>query len=456
MNKLRYLFLFIPIISFSQKQATDTWFEDAKLGIFIHWGMYAVNGTSESWAFHNKTVPYDQYMAQMKGFKAEKYVPSQWVALIQESGAKYCVITTKHHDGLSLFDTQLLTLQAKKNKNWQSKYPLSTVHQSPVQQDLIAPLFAELKKAGIHTGAYYSLLDWSSNDYPAFLKDSSRYLIQNEPERWEHFLNFMHGQIEEISSMYKPDLYWFDGDWEHSEKEWQASKIDSIIKHYNPHAILNGRLKSFGDYDTPEQNMPIIHPDKKTWELCLTTNDNWGYRPQDTNFKSHFELLSIFTECLNMGGNLLLDIGPKADGTIPDEQVAILKEFGRWTHKHASAIYGTHAGLPDGHYHGSSTLSKDSLTLNLFVPSPQGQDLKSSPLTIRIFIKGLKSKPQSIQLIGSARQLVIQEVGKISWSSVPGTLFIDIPISEMDALISVVEIKFNEPIQLYRGKGGFH
>lgn len=157
-----------------------------------------------------------------------------------------------------------------------------------------------------------------------------------------------------------------------------------------------------------------------------------------------------------MGGNLLLDIGPKADGTIPEEQVAILQEFGRWTKKHATAIYGTTAGLPDGHYHGSSTLSKDSMTLNLFVPSPQGPDLKSAPLTIRIFIKGLKSKPQSVQLIGSTSQLVCKEVGKISWSSVPGTLFIDIPVSDMDAMISVVAIKFNEPVQLYRGKGGFH
>lgn len=456
MNKLFHLLLCIPFVSFSQKQVSDTWFEDAKLGIFIHWGMYAVNGTSESWAFHNKTVSYDQYMKQMTGFSAENYKPDQWAALIQESGAKYCVITTKHHDGLSLYDTKIRTASPKKNTNWTPKLPLSTVYQSPCKQDLIAPLFKELKKAGIHTGAYYSLLDWSSNDYPGFLKDSSRYQIKDDLARWQRFLDFMHGQIEELASRYNPDLYWFDGDWEHSEQEWQAAKIDSIIKNYNPHAILNGRLKSFGDYDTPEQNMPILHPDKNTWELCLTTNDNWGYRPQDKNFKSHFELLSIFTECLNMGGNLLLDIGPKADGTIPEEQVAILKEFGRWTKKHATAIYGTTAGLPDGHYHGSSTLSKDSMTLNLFVPSPQGQQLNSIPLTTRIFIKGLKSKPQSVQLMGASTSLVVKEVGKISWSSVPGTLFIDIPISEMDKMISVVEIKFNEPIQLYRGKGGFH
>ena len=202
--------------------------------------------------------------------------------------------------------------------------------------------------------------------------------------------------------------------------------------------------------------MPIVHPDRKNWELCLTTNDNWGYRPSDSHFKSHFELLSIFTECIGMGGNLLLDIGPKADGTIPDEQIAILKEFGRWTHKHAAAIYGSIAGLPAGHYHGNSTLSKDTTTLYVFVPSPQGAISDTSNLMIPIYIKGLKSKPTSITLIGSEIQIESHEVGKISWSSVPGTLFMDVPVSEMDPMISVIAIQFKEPIQLYRGKGGFH
>jgi alpha-L-fucosidase len=443
----------LPTISFSQQTA---WFADAKLGIFIHWGMYAVDGTSESWAFHNRTVPYNKYMSQMKGFTAQNYNPTAWAQLIKESGAKYCVITTKHHDGLALYDTKLRTAAPQKNAQWSAKYPLSTVHQTPIQKDVIAPLFQALEKEGIKKGAYYSLLDWSSNDYPGFYKDSSRYQLENDPARWQNFLTFMHGQIAEINTQLQPDLYWFDGDWEHSETEWQAAKIDSIIHQTNPNAILNGRLKSFGDYDTPEQNMPIVHPDRTNWELCLTTNDNWGYRTSDSHFKSHFELLSIFTECIGMGGNLLLDIGPKADGTIPDEQIAILKEFGRWTHKHAAAIYGSIAGLPAGHYHGNSTLSKDSTTLFIFVPSPQGAISEKSKLMIPIYIKGLKSKPTSITLIGSEIQIESHEVGKISWSSVPGTLFMDVPVSEMDPMISVIEIQFKEPIQLYRGKGGFH
>ena len=433
--------LLLPALSFSQQTA---WFADAKLGIFIHWGMYAADGTSESWAFHNRTVPYAQYMSQMNRFTAENYNPAAWAQLIKESGAKYCVITTKHHDGLALYDTEFKTP------------PLSTTYQTPIKKDVISPLFQALEKEDIKKGAYYSLLDWSSHDYPGFYKDSSRYQIKDDSLRWARFIAFMHGSIAEINTQLKPDLFWFDGDWEHSEAEWQAAKIDSIIHQTNPNAILNGRLKSFGDYDTPEQNMPIVHPERNTWELCLTTNDNWGYRPQDHNFKSHFELLSIFTECLGMGGNLLLDIGPKADGTIPAEQIAILKEFGRWTQKHSTAIYGTIAGLPYGHYHGNTTLSKDSTVLNIFIPSPQGTDLKLSTATLPIYLKGIKNQAVSIQLLGSDTPIHYTEVGKISWSTVPGTLFLEIPISEMDPMISVVQIQFKEPIQLYRGKGGFH
>ncbi len=436
-------------------QQTD-WFADAKLGIFIHWGMYAVDGTSESWAFHNETVPYATYMRQMNGFSAAKYNPNQWAKLIKESGARYCVITTKHHDGLALYNTQIKTPQAPHQKNWNPKYPLSTKYQTPAKQDLISPLFTSLRQEQLKVGAYYSLLDWSSFDYPTFLKDSSRYQINDEPKRWNNFLTFMHGQIAEINTQLRPDLFWFDGDWEHSEIEWQAAQIDSIIHQSNPNAILNGRLHSFGNYDTPEQNMPITHPSRPIWELCLTTNDNWGYRPLDNNYKTPFELLCIFSECLGMGGNLLLDIGPKADGTFPDEQVKILQEFGRWTSKHQSAIYGTSAGIPYGHYHGNSTLSKDSLVLNLFVPSPQGSDLHASNKMLPIYMKGLKNKPSMIELIGSSTPLAVSEVGKISWSEVPGTLFIQIPISEMDPMISVIQLTFNEPIELYRGKGGFH
>ncbi|WP_300664535.1 alpha-L-fucosidase [Fluviicola sp.] len=472
MKKCFFLFLFY---SFSVQAQTDStrlqWFNDAKLGIFIHWGMYAVNGTSESWSFHNGTVPYAVYMNQMKGFSAAKFNPKQWAELIVESGAKYAVVTTQHHDGLALWDTKQLTpypsktdwntffpnqvYPTKKNALWNPEKPLSTIYQTPAAKDLITPLSKAFREAGLKFGTYYSLLDWSHPDYPKFLKETDRYKIADDPARWKRFLNFMHHQISEINTQFSPDLYWFDGDWEHSEAEWNAAKIDSIIHTSNPKAILNGRLHSYGDYSTPEQNMPIVHPEKKSWELCLTSNESWGYQPSDTNYKTTNEVLQIFTECLNMGGNLLLDIGPKADGTIPEEQIKLLKEVGRWTQKHAEAIYGTTAGLPSGHYHGNSTLSQDRKTLYLFVNQIRSNG-NSQNTTIDLMLKGLKNQITAAEVLGSNAKVPLKIVGKISWSWVPGTVFLKVPAESLDSEITVIKLTLNSPLDLYEGRGGFH
>jgi alpha-L-fucosidase len=360
------------------------WFADAKLGIFIHWGIYAVEGTSESWSFHSRNTTYPYYMGQLKGFTAEKYNPKAWAALIKESGAQYAVITTQHHDGVALWNTQQLTpntpwslgasepLKLQKPSLWNAKLPLSVVAQSPAKRDVIAPFAEALREEGLKFGAYYSLLDWSHNDYPGFFKDQGRYKLAEDTVRWQRFLRFMHAQIGELSSQFHPDLFWFDGDWEHSNAGWNAPKIRKDILAANPNAIMNGRLQGYGDYATPEQNMPISRPmrmglDGKAhstlWELCMTSNDNWGWRPNDTLMKTSNEVIRIFSECLGMGGNLLLDIGPKADGTITAEQTKLLRDLGRWTSKHAEAVYGSLAGLPGGHFYGPSTMSKDSTIL---------------------------------------------------------------------------------------------
>jgi alpha-L-fucosidase len=178
------------------------WFADAKLGIFIHYGVYAVNGIDESWSFHNRKITHADYMKQMKGFTASQFNPELWASLIKESGARYAVITTKHHDGVALWPT--------KEKHY------SVVKNTPAKRDLIKPFYAALDRQGIKRGAYYSLIDWSYPDYPGFLKDSSRYKIADDPLRWKRFQKFNEAQINELNTAYKPDLWWFDGDWEHS------------------------------------------------------------------------------------------------------------------------------------------------------------------------------------------------------------------------------------------------
>lgn len=408
------------------------WFSDAKLGIFIHWGIYAVDGVSESWSFHNKQVSWPSYMNQLKGFTASNYNPSDWADLIAASGARYSVITTKHHDGVALWNSQ--------EKHY------STVSNTPAKRDLLSPFFAELRKRNIKTGAYYSLIDWSHPDYPGFLKDSSRYKIVDQPAKWNRFRSFFQNQISELSNQFNPDLFWFDGDWEHSAEEWESVKVRENILRKNPNAIINGRLMGYGDYETPEQNVPVSRPTYTWWELCMTTNNNWGFRHSDTNWKTPYEIIALFADVVSTGGNLLLDIGPREDGTIPDEQRHILTELGTWNKKHEKAIFGTLGGIASGHFYGPTTLSKDSTSLFLFL---QGQTSGT------IMVKGLNNQIIDIQVLGNGTKLNHKVVGKISWSPVPGLVYIDIPKGVQDNYITVLELKLDKPVSLYRGHGGF-
>lgn len=409
------------------------WFADAKYGIFIHWGIYSLGNTSESWAFYNKQVPYADYMAQINQFSAERYNPTQWAKLVKQSGARYVVITAKHHDGVALWDTKLSNL--------------SIARQSPAARDVLSPFIKALREQGLKVGIYFSLIDWSHPDYPGFTRDSNRYNVADDTLRWQQYLNFCHGQIEEIMQLYSPDLIWFDGDWEHSAKEWQAEKIREIIHRHNPNTIINGRLQGYGDYDTPEQNFPVTRPNLKYWELCMTMNSSWGYRVNDTNYKTPFEIICILTDAISMGGNLLLDITPKANGLIPQEQVETLNTIGRWINKHSEAIYGTIPGLPQGHFYGPTSLSKDSTSLFLFLPAKTfGQ----------IMLKGISSIIKKVTILGTNHQLQHKVVGKISWSPVPGLIFIDVPKEQTDSTMTVIKVEFDEPIKLYRGKGGLN
>lgn len=411
-----------------QKEKRMEWFEEAKLGIFIHWGIYAVNGVSESWSFYNNYLPYDEYMSQTKGFTASKYNPKEWVDLIQESGARYTVLTTKHHDGVALWDTKA--------------GDLSVVKSTPAGKDLVAPFVEEVRKDGLKLGFYYSLLDWSHPDYPNKTKTETRY--KDDPARWNKFIQFNFAQLSELNKTWKPDLYWFDGDWEQSAEAWNSKGIVDLLRSTNPNVIINSRIQGYGDYATPEQGVPVVRPKDKYWELCMTMNDSWGYQHTDTNYKTPYILLRTFVDCLSMGGNLLLDIGPKEDGTIPEEQVAILKEFGRWIKKHKEAVYETRAGIPAEHFQGYTTLNKAGDILYLYLPyRPNGP----------VEIKGLMNKVNRVWVVGNGTMLSYKVYNKNYWSEVPGNLYIDVPDRVLDEQITVLAVLLDGPVKLYRGEG---
>lgn len=413
------LFIFAFNTAIAQPSHPDSsrmaWFDDAKFGIFIHWGIYSVKGIDESWSFFNGYTSHDTYLEQLKGFTASRYNPEAWANLIVESGARYAVLTSKHHDGIALWPVP--------DKG------LNVVDNTPAGRDLVKPFVEAVRKKGLKVGLYYSLPDWSHPDYPLQARDSYRY--KDDSLRFKRFLSIQQGQLSDLMNHYSPDLIWFDGDWEHSAKEWNASGIRNMLLDKAPNVIINSRLQGYGDYATPEQGLPVEKPKERYWELCLTMNNSWGYQPTDNNYKSADQLIAILADCIGMGGNLLLDIGPKEDGTIVQEQVHILKEMGRWVKKHQKAIFGSRSGLPAGRFNGPTTFSSDNKTLFLFVPNHAYGWLP---------LKGLNRKIAHVKLVGDGTNLQWVESGRAWWSETPGIYYIYLPEALRDSSMSVIAV----------------
>lgn len=413
--------LFSAHINAQQKNQDEKmqWFQDAKLGIFIHWGIYSVEGISESWAFFNNYINHDNYMKQLNGFTASQYQPKDWVGLIKKSGAQYSVITTKHHDGVSLWNTK-------------AEKAITTYKDAVAKKDLLTPFVQELKNAGLKTGLYFSLPDWSHPYYDVNTRTKKRYQLKDEPKRWDKFVNYYQTQLTELSKNYQPDLIWFDGDWEHTSEEWKAPQTSALLKKYNPNIIINSRLNHHGDYETPEQGIPVVTPDAKYWELCYTMNDSWGYQPYDTHYKTPNMIVRTLADVISMGGNLLLDIGPKADGTIPEKQVEILENLGRWTTKHKEAIYTTRKGIPFENYQGKSALSKEGDKLYLYLEEKKD----------KAHLYGLVSKIKSAKVIGEPTAKVSYQQDK------NGNTVLAFHNVSFDQDVTVVELDFGSQVRV--------
>lgn len=419
------------------------WFEDAKLGIFIHYGIYAVDGVSESWSFHNGVISYEDYMKQLDGFTASRFDADYWAELIEKSGAKYAVLTTKHHDGVALFDT---------------KYSdLSVVKRTPARRDIVKEYAEAISKRGIRLGLYYSLIDWSHPDYPSVYpggivpEDLSRVNRFSDPldgeqdeEKWQNFLQFNRHQLSEILTRYGTvDLLWFDGDWERSAEQWGLPEFKEFLRSFNPDILINSRLAGHGDYKTPEQGLPITRPEGP-WEFCTTINTSWGYQPKDQKYKTLKQIIRMFCDCISMGGNMLLNIGPREDGTIDPRQAHILLGLGDWIRTHEEAVYGTVEGLMTRYWLGGSTLTKDRKTVYLFVYD----DPKES-----VCLKGLCNPIRKITVLHSGKELKYEIHGGVPWFNIPGTTWIDLTSEDCHEQVTVLKLEFAEQVEMYGGTG---
>ncbi|MDD3927160.1 MAG: alpha-L-fucosidase [bacterium] len=292
------------------------WFKEARYGLFIHYGLYALLGRGE-WAMNKEGIPREEYARLKDVFTADNFDADDLIRRAKDWGMKYAVLTTKHHEGFCLYDSKLTDFKAPN---------------SPAGRDLVAEFVSACRKHGLKVGLYHTLNDWSA--VPGAVD-----ALERPQECYQSFIDYVHGQIREIMTNYgKIDIMWYDGWWPYDGDGWQAERLNAMVRELQPVIAVNGRSGIKGDFVTPEGH---VAPSKDPWEACITLNDHWGWHRGDDNWKSPKEVAEMLRKCSAGHGNLLLNIGLKGDGSIPEKAVECLYPVGEWLKVNEEAIFGT-------------------------------------------------------------------------------------------------------------------
>ena len=345
-----------------ERVAAREWFRDAKFGMFIHWGVYSQLARGE-WVMNDQSIPVTTYEWLASAFNPVKFDAKEWVALAKAAGARYITITSRHHDGFSMFATKAT--------------PYNIVDWTPFKRDPLKELADECHRQGIRLFFYYSQLDWHNPDY--FPRGRTG-LQTRRPETgdWNKYLAFINAQLTELLSNYGPiGGIWFDGMWDKPDADWQLDKTYALIHRLQPAALIvpNHHLapKPGEDVQTFEQDLPGANTagfntreiGALPLETSLTMNNSWGFNITDTRFKQTRELIGYLVRAAGNGGNLLLNIGPRPDGTIQPEAAQRLREIGQWLATFGPTLYATRAGPVPPRSWGATTRRGDSVFVHV-------------------------------------------------------------------------------------------
>lgn len=324
---------------------------DARFGMFIHWGLYAIPARGE-WVMSHEEIPLEEYRKYFDLFDPVDCDPRKWVKAAKNAGMKYAVLTAKHHDGFCLFD---------------SAYTEYKITNTKAGRDIVKEFVDACHEEDIKAGLYFSIIDWSHPDFPKY-KDRQHPMRNNEKYKdekidFDRYLDFMHAQVKEIVTNYgKIDLLWFDFSYDDMFGEkWRATELVNMVRKYQPHVLMDNRLEGngdnhgslvtgnptpySGDFVSPEQILPtegVVDQEGNPipWELCCTMNNHWGYCNFDHLYKPASMLIRKLVECVSKGGNMIVNVGPDAKGNIPKESLKILEEIGEWMRQNGDSIYG--------------------------------------------------------------------------------------------------------------------
>jgi len=383
-----------------------SWFLDAKLGLFIHWGMYSLLERGEQVLFREHLRP-SEYARLATRFQPSEFDAARWAATAKAAGMRYAVLTSKHHDGYCLFGSAVSDFSA--------------IQVGP-HRDLVADYVAAFRAAGLKVGLYYSLADWR---WPAYFAGPQR-----DPEGFARFIEYTHAQVRELCSNYGPiDVLWFDGAWPHDAQAWRAPQLLEMIRSLQPGALVNNRAGVPGDFDTPEQQISASATGR-AWEACVTSTERfWGYHSGDILWKSPLEVVHMLAKTAGGGGNLLLNVGPQASGRFPAQFDSIAREVGHWLSHNGESIYGTRRGVVDVTTLGHMTVRGSTAYVHiLYWPGSEGR------------IAGLASRVLSARFLADGRPVRFEQGDA-------HVLLHDLPARAPDPYDTVVALELDGPAE---------
>lgn len=351
------------------------WWIEARFGMFIHWGLYAIPARGE-WVMFFERIPKSEYAKFARKFNPKRFNADEWVSLAKEAGMRYIVLTTRHHDGFCL---------------WDSKVSDFTSVKSAAKRDFIAEYVEACRKAGLRVGFYYSLLDWR---WPEYWEGPTK-----NPEGWAKFREYVHEQVRELMSNYgKIDILWYDGAWPYTSEDWQSQRLNSMVRSLQPDIIINNRSGLPEDFETPEQQIRYFD---RPWESCMTIDESWwGYHAGDKHLKSPLEIIRLLVRCVAGNGNLLFNVGPKADGSIPEKYKRRLKVVGEWLKKNGESIYGAGAAPFGASHLGLVTAKGNVIYVHvLYWPGKEA------------CVAGIKNKVVKAHLLATEKSLPFEQRG---------------------------------------------
>lgn len=396
-----------------------SWFEDARYGLFVHYGLFSLLERGE-WVMNRESIPREEYAALASSFTAENFDADAICDLAVQAGMRYIVLTTMHHDGFRLYDSKLSSFNSV----------------TACGRDLTREIIEAARHRGLKVGLYHSLNNWMDQpDAVAALEN---------PADYETFIHNTLERIRELVTLYNPiDVLWYDGWWPFDAAGWQSEKMNAMVREIQPHILFNGRNGLPGDFATPEGHLGAPTP-WRPWEACITLNNNWGFHRGDEEWKTPAQAIDMLITCAQGKGNLLLNIGPRGDGSVPQASVQVIREVGRWLEQNGAAIYDTElftwdlrergAHRSDWNHHGPLTCKGNDLYQ--FVRRWPGNQL---------VIGGLECQVQSVTNLATGESYAFeQQNGRLVVSGLP---------DEPPALCPVLRLSCDHPPVIYQCAG---